>query len=99
MLSFMDAFSGYNQIKMNLGDIPKAAFITHRAVYAYKMMPFGLINARATYKRMMNAVFESQMGRNMESYVDDMIEKSRNVPDHIKDLKNALKTSERTTLS
>ena len=83
----MEAFSGYNQIKMNPWDIPKISFITHRAVYAYKMMPFGLINVGATYQRMMNAVFESQMGRNMESYVDDMISKLTTVPDHIKDLK------------
>lgn len=48
MLSFMDAFFGYNQINMDLKDIAKTAFITHRAVYAYKMMPFGLINAGST---------------------------------------------------
>ena len=59
MLSSMDAFSGYNQIKMNLGDIPKTTFITHRIVYAYKMMPIGLINAEATYQRMMNATCKS----------------------------------------
>ena len=87
MLSFMDAFSGYNLIKMNPGDIPKIAFITHQAVYAYKMMSFGLINAGATYQRMMNALFESQMVRTMESYVDDMIVKSKIVPNHINDLK------------
>ena len=77
MLSFMDAFSGYNQIRMNLGDILKTAYIMHRAVYAYKMMHFGLINIRATYQRMMKSVFESHMGRNMDSYVDDMIAKSK----------------------
>ena len=98
MLSFMDVFSGYNQIKMNPGDIPKTAFITHRAVYAYKMMPFGLINASATYQRMMNAVFESQMGRNMESYVDDMISKSKTVPDHIKDLKECFENIRKNSM-
>ena len=98
MLSFMDAFSGYNQIKMNPGDIPKTAFITHRAVYAYKMMSFGLINVGATYQRMMNAVFESQMGRNMESYVDDMISKSKNCPDHIKDLKECFKNLRKNSM-
>ncbi|XP_074362758.1 uncharacterized protein LOC141703043 [Apium graveolens] len=76
MLSFMDAFSGYNQVKMNLADIAKTAFITHRAVYAFVMMPFGLINAGATYQKMMNTIFKEQLGRNMESYVDDMIAKS-----------------------
>lgn len=50
MFSFMDAFSGYNQIKMNPADIAKTAFITHRAVYAYKYMPYGLMNAGSTYQ-------------------------------------------------
>ncbi|XP_074346726.1 uncharacterized protein LOC141685532 [Apium graveolens] len=87
MLNFMDAFSGYNQVRMNPEDIAKIAFITHRAVYAFIMMPFGLINAGATYPKMMNTIFKSQMGRNIESYVDDMISKSLMIPDHIKDLK------------
>ncbi|XP_074336017.1 uncharacterized protein LOC141673183 [Apium graveolens] len=83
----MDAFSGYNQVRMNPEDIAKTAFITHRAVYAFIMMPFGLINAGATYQKMMNTIFKSQLGRNMESYVDEMISKSLTTPDHIKDLK------------
>ena len=87
LLSFMDAFFGYNQLKKNPKDIPKIAFITHRAVYAHKMMSFSLINVGATYQRTMNVVFESQMGRNMESYIDDMIEKSKIVQNHINDLK------------
>ena len=76
MLSFMDAFSGYNQIKLSPEDREKTSFITHRGVYCYKVMPFGLINAGATYQRMMNKIFSGQLGRNMEVYVDDMIVKS-----------------------
>lgn len=86
MLSFMDGFSGYNQVKMDPLDFAKTAFITYRSVYAFKMMPFRLINAGSTYQKMMNTIFKSQLGRNMESYVDDMIAKSKAVPDHIKDL-------------
>lgn len=59
----------------------------HRAVYAFIMMPFGLINAGVTYQNMMNTIFKSQLGRNMESYVDDMTSKSITIPEHIKDLK------------
>ncbi|XP_074360839.1 uncharacterized protein LOC141701094 [Apium graveolens] len=87
MLSFMDAFSGYNQVKMIPEYITKTAFITHRAVYASVMMPFGLINVGAMYQKMMNTIFKSQLGRNMESYVDDMISKLVTIPDHTKDLK------------
>ncbi|XP_074374329.1 uncharacterized protein LOC141714728 [Apium graveolens] len=87
MLSFMDAFSGYNQIKMNPKDIPKTAFITHRVVYAYVMLPFGLTSVGSTYQRAMNKIFKSHIGRNLECYVDDMISKSTTIPGHVEDLK------------
>ncbi|XP_017221564.1 uncharacterized protein LOC135148512 [Daucus carota subsp. sativus] len=87
MLSFMDAFSGYNQIKMAPEDCEKTAFITHRGVYCYKVMPFGLINAGATYQCMMNKIFAPQLGRNMEVYVDDMIVKSMLQESHLADLR------------
>ena len=86
MLSFMDAFSGYNQIKMSPEDREKTAFITHRGVYCYKVMSFGLINAGATYQRMMNKISSTQLGRNMEVYVNDMIVKSLLVESHLQDL-------------
>ncbi|XP_074351508.1 uncharacterized protein LOC141690623 [Apium graveolens] len=87
MLSFMDAFSGYNQIKMNPKDISKTSFITHRAVYAYVMLPFGLTSAESTYQRAMNKIFKSQIGRNLECYVDDMIAKSTTIAGHVEVLK------------
>lgn len=87
MFSFMDAFSGYNRIKMNPKDIAKTAFITHRAVYAYKYMPFGLMNVESTYQRAMVEVFKDQLGKNLESYVDDIIAKSKTVEEHVPDLK------------
>lgn len=55
-LSFLDAFSGYNQISMYKDDIPKTTFVTYRAIYAYKKMSFGLINANVTYQCMMNKI-------------------------------------------
>lgn len=57
LLSFMDAFSGYNQIKTTPEDQKHTAFITHRGVYYCKVMPFGLKNASATYQRMVNKMF------------------------------------------
>ena len=47
----MDAFSGYNQIKMDEGDQEKTSFITSQGLFCYKVMPFGLKNAGATYQR------------------------------------------------
>ena len=49
LLSFMDTFSGYNQIMMDEEDQEKTAFITSQGLYYYKVMPFGLKNAGATY--------------------------------------------------
>ena len=98
MLSFMDAFSGYNQIKMNPKDIPKTAFITHRAVYAYVMLPFRLTSAGSTYQRAMNKIFKSQIGRNLECYVDDMISKSTTIPGHVEDLKECFENLRKNQL-
>ncbi|XP_056862238.1 uncharacterized protein LOC108835372 [Raphanus sativus] len=56
LLSFMDAFSGYNQIMMNPDDREKTAFITDRGTYCYKVMPFGLKNAGATYQHLVNRI-------------------------------------------
>ena len=60
--------------------------MTDKANYCYNVMPFGLKNAGATYQRMMNLVFEDQIGRNIEVYIDDMIVKSKLPEDHIRDL-------------
>ena len=57
LLTFMDAFSGYNQIKMAKEDQEKTAFITSQGLYCYKVMPFGLKNAGATYQRLVNKMF------------------------------------------
>nr|KYP66026.1 hypothetical protein KK1_012304 [Cajanus cajan] len=50
------------------------SFITDRANYYYRVMPFGLKNAGTTYQRLMDKVFHHQIGRNMEVYVGDILE-------------------------
>uniref|UniRef100_A0A2N9FU44 Uncharacterized protein n=1 Tax=Fagus sylvatica TaxID=28930 RepID=A0A2N9FU44_FAGSY len=77
LLTFMDAFSGYNQIMMDDGDQEKTSFITSKGLFCYKVMPFGLKNAGATYQRLMNKMFHHQIGRNVEVYVDDMLVKTK----------------------
>ena len=49
-------------------------------------MPFGLKNAGSTYQRMMTKMFEPQLGKNVEVYIDDMVVKSKLVSEHVKDL-------------
>ena len=56
LLSFMDAFSGYNQIKMDKEDQEKTSFITSQGLFCYKVMLFGLKNAGETYQRLVNHV-------------------------------------------
>ena len=75
MYSFMDEFSGYNQIMMAVMDKIKTAFITEWGTYCYKVMPFGLKNARATYQRVAIALFHDMMHKEVEVYVDDMMVK------------------------
>ncbi|XP_020238883.1 uncharacterized protein LOC109817941 [Cajanus cajan] len=82
-LSFLDAYSGYNQIRMHPQDEEKMAFITETANYCYRVMPFGLKNAEATYQRLMNKIFHDQIGRCLEVYVDDMVVKSGKVSAHV----------------
>ena len=86
ILSFMDAFSGYNQIRMNPTDEEATSFITDKGTYCYKVMPFGLKNTGATYQRLMYKIFEKQIGCNMEVYVDDILTKSVRADDHVADL-------------
>ena len=57
LLSFVDAFSRYNQIKMDKADQEKTSFITSQGLFCYKVMPFGLKNVGATYQRLVNHMF------------------------------------------
>ena len=83
LLSFMDAFSGYNQIIMDPNDQENTSFVTGQGTYCYQVMPFGLKNAGATYQRLVNRIFQKQIGISMEVYIDDMLVKSVQVELHI----------------
>ena len=92
LLTFMDAFSGCNQIQMAEEDQEKTTFVTSQGLYCYKVMPFELKNAGATYQRLVNQMFEKQIARNVEVYVDDMLVKSKEEEDHLDDLKEKFDT-------
>ncbi|XP_024046441.1 uncharacterized protein LOC112100831 [Citrus clementina] len=86
LLSFMDAFSGYNQIPMYEQDEESTAFITNHGLFCYRVMPFGLKNAGATYQRLVNKVFKPLIGKTIEVYMDDMITKSKIPMKHVRHL-------------
>ena len=92
LLTFMDAFSRYNHIQMAEEDQEKTTFITSQGLYCYRVMPFGLKNAGATYQRLVNQMFSKQIGRNVEVYVDDMLVKSKEEEDHLDDLRETFNT-------
>ena len=85
-MSFLDAFQGYHQIPLALDDQEKTAFVTPIENYHYKVMPFALKNVGFTYQRMMTRMFEPQLGKRIEVYIDDMVVKSKVVSEHVGDL-------------
>lgn len=89
-LSFMDAYSRYNQIRMDPLDAPKTAFMTNTKNYHYEVMSFGLKNAGTTFQRSMDATFSQQIGRNLEVYIDDLVAKTKEGRSHADDLEEIL---------
>ena len=86
MLSFLDAFSRYHQIPMHPPDVEKTAFITPHGLLCYNVMSFGLKNARAMYQRLVTKMFRPLLKKTMEVYIDDMLVKSKEHPDHAEHL-------------
>nr|AAQ56355.1 putative reverse transcriptase [Oryza sativa Japonica Group] len=95
ILSFMDGNAGYNQIFMAEEDIHKTAFRCPGAIVLFEwvVMTFGLKSAGATYQRAMNYIYHDLISWLVEVYIDDVVVKSKEIEDHIADLK---KVFERT---
>jgi hypothetical protein len=72
LLCFLDAYSGYHQIKMKESDQLATLFVTPYGTYCYVTMPFVLKNAGATYQRTMQKCMADQIGCNIHAYVDDI---------------------------
>nr|GEU39407.1 reverse transcriptase domain-containing protein [Tanacetum cinerariifolium] len=89
---FLDAYKGYHQIQLAEVDEEKMAFHTGQGVYCYTKMPFGLKNAGATYQRLMGKAFKSQVGRNIEVYVDDLVVKSYTEAEVVRDIEETFRT-------
>ncbi|XP_073129118.1 uncharacterized protein [Henckelia pumila] len=84
--------AGYHQIPLAKEDKDKVSFVTSTGTYCYVVMPFGLKNAGATYQRLMDKVFEQQIGKNIEVYVDDILIKTRTADQFITDLAQTFQT-------
>jgi hypothetical protein len=86
MLSLLDMFSGYHQIRVRREDEEKTSFITPFGTFCFVRMPEGLKNAGCTFSRMIAIVLHPQLRRNILAYVDDIVVKSVQRRDHISDL-------------
>ncbi|KAI4340696.1 hypothetical protein MLD38_025506 [Melastoma candidum] len=89
IMSFMDGFSGYNQIFIAEEDIHRTSFICPLGIFEWVVMPFGLKNAGATYQRAMNTIFDASLGKTVEVYIDDIVVKSTREDLHVNHLRNA----------
>jgi hypothetical protein len=87
LLSFLDAYSGYHQISLTIDDEEKTAFITSFEIFCYTKMVFELKNGGATYQKCVHTVLESQIGRNIKAYIDDIVVESKRRGDLLDDLK------------
>ncbi|KAL0406000.1 UNVERIFIED_CONTAM: Transposon Tf2-12 polyprotein [Sesamum latifolium] len=94
----MDGSSGYNQIRMAPADKELTAFRTPKGIYCYKVMPFGLKNAGATYQRAIQRIFDDMLHKNVECYVDDSVVKSKKREDHLYDLRKVFERLRRYQL-
>ena len=78
-MCFLDAYSGYHQIKMAEADQAAKAFITPYGPFCFNTMPFGLKNAGATYQRMIQTCLATQIGKTVVAYVDDVVVQAKHV--------------------
>jgi len=85
-LSFMDCIANHIQIKMALADLEATTFRTHKGFFCYKVMPFSLMNAGVTYQRAMQTILDGMLHKIVECYVDDLVDKSKRMVEHIQDL-------------
>jgi hypothetical protein len=86
LLCFLNCYSGDHQIALKVSDQDKTAFITLHDIYCYTTMTFDLKNAGATYQKAIQKCLESQISKNVEPYVNDVVVKTTNEDEPIADL-------------
>nr|GEV36236.1 reverse transcriptase domain-containing protein [Tanacetum cinerariifolium] len=89
---YHDWLSNLVMIQLAEPDEEKTTFHTGQGVYYYTKMPFGLKNAGATYQRLMDKDFESQIGQNIEVYVDDLVVKGYTEAEMLRDIEETFRT-------
>jgi hypothetical protein len=99
MMSLLDNFYGYNQIKVKMIDKYKTTFITRWGTFSYEHMPFGSSNAGATFQRSMQIDFDDLIGKIIQIYLDDLTMYSKNPSDHFGHLKRVIMQCRKSGIS
>ena len=98
-ISLLDGYSGYNQILVHPPDQLKTAFTTPWGTFMYVKMPFGLMNAGATFQRAMDIAFSDEIGHFIVIYLDDLTVFSKTEEEHLKHLRKVFEKCRRYGLS
>jgi hypothetical protein len=97
--SFLDGFSGYNQIQIALKDQEKTTFTCPWGTYAYRVLPFGLCNALATFERVVLAIFYDLTNDCVEVYMDDFTVHGKDFQEALTSIEKVLIKCKETDLS
>ena len=92
VFSKIDLRSGYYQLRVKDVDVPKTTFRTRYGHYEFLVMPFGLINASATFMDLMNRVFRPYLDQFVVVFIDNILVYSRDEQEHKQHLKIVLQT-------
>lgn len=98
VFSTLDAASGYHQVPMDPDSMDKTGFVTPQGTYEFKVMPFGLTSAPATYQRMMANLMGEYVGQFTMVFIDDVIVYSRNMEEHQEHLRLVLEKCQKAGL-
>ena len=94
--SFLDRFSGYNQIQIAPKDQHKTTFTCPWGTFAYRVLPFGLCNAPATFQRAIIGIFSELVNDSMKIFMDDFTPYGKDFEEALENLKKVLIRCEQT---